>query len=719
MPLIIIGVVVFVVVAGVGVFLATSGPSDEGSGSTTAGSGGPGGPGGPDGPPGTGGDSSIDPSKWTYFGVRVGDLESKKHGVSGKVYAATAEVICLVDFNYDGAGSSAVFMVGATDDPDENGEVLRDLTLRLQRQEAENLRKYTSERVILKPSKPIKEYKYFSVYSKEEKTIYGVVKIENFNPPAKMDLGEFKKPSHDVKSERNTLLDSKRIQIKGFNIDGQAPATFFSVGTGKILKKNAIKIDEEELRELHGVDFELSLPEGKTWDQYNWFSAYCYNAEADLGHLELPSADAMTVPVYINDSSSQRRRAVHRRALLGNLSLKAESAHSVVDMHAAAALAVPGSFSDSSRRRKAVKRRARVGNLSFKAESGSPKLLACTFGDLGVKRSMVPSDGLCDVVFYTDVEYDSEKNTIASKDGGPAFSMLKSAARKYTKTTFGTSMSTGSIADAVQDKLSQLTASMDLLFCARFIHFGMLNVANIENYDTLKGADLRYLKVVADFLKKKLTHRQHHSALGISLRDGSKGGAILEAVKQAPHDFPGLTMIVLKLHTEDLTSSGGYWPVAPNPDGVDLSEHNTLSLASIKDEVKKHLLDIARHGRYAMLSFAMYARTYRMKASWSEGSVREVSESTHNMDYAAVCKMKAEKDSSDAGTMYAADLHKKFLALFDTPATCKAKTKARLRVMPKNFTGVVVYNVEMDDYKGSCGKGRFPLLKAIKHGLAA
>ncbi|XP_077523265.1 uncharacterized protein LOC144134178 [Amblyomma americanum] len=557
-------------------------------------------------------------------------------------------------------------MVGKTDDPDENGEVLRDLTLRpaaarrsgLQRLEAENLRKYTSERVILKPSKPIKEYKYFSVYSKEEKTIYGVVKIENFNPPAKMDLGEFKKPNHDVKSERNTLLDSKRIQIKGFNIDGQAPATFFSVGTGKILKKNAIKIElgsgcicsrvlcddvreihvtvsvRRELHELHGVDFELSLPEGKTWDQYNWFSAYCYNAEADLGHLELPSADAMTVPVYFNDSSSQRRRAVHRRALLGNLSLKAKSAHSSVDMHAAAALAVPGSFSDSSRRRKAVKRRARVGNLSFKAESGSPKLLACTFGDLGVKRSMVPSDGLCDVVFYTDVEYDSDKNAIASKDGGPAFSMLKSAARKYTKTTFGTSMSTGSIADAVQDKLSQLTASMDLLFRARFIHFGMLNIKNIENYDTLKGADLTYLK------------------------------------------------------------------------------------ASIKDEVKKHLLDIARHGRYAMLSFAMYARTYRMKASWSEGSVREVSESTHNMDYAAVCKMKAEKDSSDDGTMYAADQHKKILALFDTPATFKAKTKARLRVMPKNFTGVVVYNVEMDDYKGSCGKGRFPLLKAVKHGLA-
>ncbi|XP_077523264.1 uncharacterized protein LOC144134177 [Amblyomma americanum] len=119
-----------------------------------------------------------------------------------------------------------------------------------------------------------------------------------------------------------------------------------------------------------------------------------------------------------------------------------------------------------------------------------------------------------------------------------------------------------------------------------------------------------------------------------------------------------------------------------------------------------------------MLSFAMYARTYRMKASWSKVSVRETSETSLNMDYAAVCKMKAEKDSSDHGTMYVAD-QQKFLALFDSPSTFKAKTKARLNVMPKNFTGLAVYNVEMDDSEDACGKGRFPRLRAIKRALAA
>ncbi|XP_077523281.1 uncharacterized protein LOC144134196 [Amblyomma americanum] len=177
-------------------------------------------------------------------------------------------------------------------------------------------------------------------------------------------------------------------------------------------------------------------------------------------------------------------------------------------------------------------------------------------------------------------------------------------------------------------------------------------------------------------------------------------------------------MIVVKLHTENVDNGGDHWPVAPNPDGVDLTDHNALSLASIIDEVKKQLLDVARHGRYAMLSFAMYARMYRMKASWSKVSVRETSETSLNMDYAAVCKMKAEKDSSDHGTMYVAD-QQKFLALFDSPSTFKAKTKARLNVMPKNFTGLAVYNGEMDDSEDACGKGRFPRLRAIKRALAA
>ncbi|KAK8770734.1 hypothetical protein V5799_012801 [Amblyomma americanum] len=264
------------------------------------------------------------------------------------------------------------------------------------------------------------------------------------------------------------------------------------------------------------------------------------------------------------------------------------------------------------------------------------KVLACTFGESGVTSATVPADGMCDIMFYTDVQYDCDKDIIVPSDGGPAFSVFKSAASKYTKTTFGASMATGSITDVVKEKEFELASSLDELFSARLVHFGMLNVDNAEDYDDLKGADLQYLK------------------------------------------------------------------------------------ALIKDDLRNELTDIARRGRYALLSFAMYARSYHMKATWNEASAREMSESTLNMDYAAeMCKMKTVKDVTEEETVYAADEHKKFLALFDTAVTFKTKTQARLRVMPNVYTGLAVYNIEMDDSKDTCGKGKFARLKSIKAALGA
>ncbi|KAH8028409.1 hypothetical protein HPB51_016522 [Rhipicephalus microplus] len=272
---------------------------------------------------------------------------------------------------------------------------------------------------------------------------------------------------------------------------------------------------------------------------------------------------------------------------------------------------------------------------------------------------------------------------------------------------------------ASRNKKSELMAAMQDLFASKLTHFGMLNVENIEDYDKLKDADLQYIKVADEFLQKKPSSLTRHRALGFSLRDGSKGPKILDAAKQVSSDFPELTMVIIKLHTENYGPEGDHWPLAPNPDDVDLSEHNALSLAAIKEDLEEPLKEISKQGKYVMLSFAMFARTYRMKKTWSGAAAREMSESSLNMDYSSVCKMKTEKDSEDTGTLYATDEHKKFLALFDSENTFRTKTNNRLSVMPRKFTGLAVYNVEMDDHKGACGKGKFVRLKAIKAALAA
>lgn len=146
-----------------------------------------------------------------------------------------------------------------------------------------------------------------------------------------------------------------------------------------------------------------------------------------------------------------------------------------------------------------------MGIRGTKGKKSKPKLLACTFGESGVTRAMVPADGMCDVVAYTEVQYDSHKDTIVPRDAGPSFTVLKCAASKYTKTTFDTSMSTGSIGDAEEVKGAQLTASLDELYSVRLIHLGMLNVGNVETYDDLKDADFQYLNaLIKDDLRNEL-----------------------------------------------------------------------------------------------------------------------------------------------------------------------------------------------------------------------
>lgn len=41
-----------------------------------------------------------------YYGKLIGDLMTKSHQVSGKVYAASEMAFYLVDFTYDGQGTS-------------------------------------------------------------------------------------------------------------------------------------------------------------------------------------------------------------------------------------------------------------------------------------------------------------------------------------------------------------------------------------------------------------------------------------------------------------------------------------------------------------------------------------------------------------------------------------------------------------------------------------
>lgn len=616
-----------------------------------------------------------------YHGAYLGEFQKVIH-ISGNVYVANDHTFHVMQFTYDGSGPETLFTVTDKDEPGEHGTKLPD-----EKGSYNALRIYQNEDIMIKvpDGKKIKDYKLFYVYCFGNTVSFGHVVIPtDLKVPEEMTLEKAAFVTDDeanVNIASATLVDTKTMKISGLLVTADAGDIVISAGESAVPANDdkAIRIKADPIGAHASDDLTIELPKGNWVDNVKW-----------VGFFQKDPTDATKFKKI-----------------------------AVITLPDPKTMNIPMNMPASARRRRAMKKRRTAGMSAVKAAPSKPRLLVCSYGESGVVKTMVPTDGLCDVIFYTDVTYDGDAEAIVPRDGGPAFDVLKSAARKYKKTSFGTSMATGAIADAVKEKKSELMAAMGDLFSAKMVHLGMLNVENVEDYDKLKDADLQYIKVADEFLQGKSSSLTCHRALGVSLRDGSKGPKILDVAKQASSDFPELTMVIIKLHTENYGPAGDHWPLAPNPDDVDLSEHNALSFAAIKDDLEEQLQTISKQGKYALLSFAMFARTYRMKETWSGAAAREMSESSLNMDYSSVCKMKTEKDKEDTGTLYATDEHKKFLALFDSASTFTTKTNNRLSVMPKNFTGLAVYNVEMDDHKGTCGKGKFVRLKAIQAALAA
>ncbi|KAL1425900.1 hypothetical protein MTO96_018736 [Rhipicephalus appendiculatus] len=614
--LIVGGLVALLAVGGAGLFLALSGKSTAATttgpkGDNTGGNGNTGG--------------KTDPNKTVpitppdgYHGVPLGAFQDAVHDVEGYVYVADENTLHLMEFSFDGDAPSTFFFASKTSARDDKGVKLKD-----EKGNDKELGKYTKQDIMitLNDGDKVEEFQFFYVFCASAQAVFGWVPMNATTVPKQMKLEEsdVESPDNMVGITSVTLVDTITMKLQGITVSPNLTEYVIKAGKSEPLEDSSAAIELTPSTIPPGqAEVELKLPDDNSWTDLKWVAFFDSTTKKVAATINLPDPKEMLIPVHHKSKAkSRRRRAKGRRT---------------------------------------------AGMSAVKAAPSKPKLLVCSYGESGVVKTMVPSDGLCDVIFYTDVTYDNDAEAIVSRDGGPAFDVLKSAAKQYTRTSFGTSMATGAIADTVKEKKSELMAAMGDIFAAKLTHFGMLNVENIEDYDKLKDADLQYITVADEFLQGKPSSLTRHRALGFSLRDGSKGPKILEAAKQVSSDFPELTM------------------------------HNALSLAAIKEDLEEPLQEISKQGKYAMLSFAMFARTYRMKHTWSGAAAREMSESSLNMDYSSVCKMKTEKDSEDTGTLYATDEHKKFLALFDSENTFRTKTNNRLNVMPQKFTGLAVYN---------------------------
>lgn len=348
------------------------------------------------------------------------------------------------------------------------------------------------------------------------------------------------------------------------------------------------------------------------------------------------------------------------------------------------------------------------------------KQLVCTIGPTGVLSTMVPPDGTCDYIFYTEVFFNDAEKKILPLMGSIAFDVLKAKAATYKTTTFGTSMVTSSITNFIGKMDKDVKAAMAQLLADKFMHSGCLLVEDFEKYSA-HGDTLKFLGLAAAFAGEQKDPSQVQVALGVGALDSASASELMKNAKQATVDVPGITLIILKVHVDKVGSAAELYPTGPNPEKALDAKYKILTLGNIEKDLKANLEAISSDGtRVAMLSFAMYARAYRMPTGWSDAADRaKVAENGIAMDYARMCNATMEAETmSDMMAKYVANTTQRFLGVFDDVASFTQKTTKRLEKMPTNNTGFGIYHVEMDDFDGTCGD-KFARLMAIKKTLTS
>ncbi|XP_049526528.1 uncharacterized protein LOC125946714 [Dermacentor silvarum] len=201
--------------------------------------------------------------------------------------------------------------------------------------------------------------------------------------------------------------------------------------------------------------------------------------------------------------------------------------------------------------------------------------------------------------------------------------------------------------------------------------------------------------------------------------NASDGTSLVNAAKSASTDFPEITMLILKVHTEKASDKDKLYTMAPNPDNAAVSQYGMITLNDIKGHLSS-LADISEQGRYVMLSVGMFARAYRI----TTGQLG-IAESSVVFDYPSachcppgICELRTG-DPYDSMDVTVEVWDQKMLVFFDSAKQMVTRAKSRLDALPKNYSGIAAYNVEMDDFDGSCdGAKKFERLGVIREQIA-
>uniref|UniRef100_A0A224Y2V0 Chitin-binding protein n=1 Tax=Rhipicephalus zambeziensis TaxID=60191 RepID=A0A224Y2V0_9ACAR len=235
-----------------------------------------------------------------YYGPSIGAITAGKHDLKGNFFAATETSIIITDLQYDGKGPGAHFWAGTTGaDLTKAGEELPD-----EHGSKNVLKKYSGVTVHLMLPKKITDYKSFGVYCTVADADFGhVVVPANFMLPKEQSLGKLTAKKGKADADDVTLMDSSTMMLKQFEYDASCKgSSFFMAAATKTapadqMTKLLYNGKTDKLAQMAKTDVKLSLPTGKNWNDFTWFSVYCVDTKESHADLDIDKTKAESVPL--------------------------------------------------------------------------------------------------------------------------------------------------------------------------------------------------------------------------------------------------------------------------------------------------------------------------------------------------------------------------------------------------------------------------------------
>ncbi|XP_077524132.1 protein Skeletor, isoforms B/C-like [Amblyomma americanum] len=239
-------------------------------------------------------------SAGAYYGKFIGPIKSYAHNFSGNVYAATESSVVVTDLNYDGGGPEAYFKAGRNPELDYNGDRLPD-----ENGSFNVVKPYRKATVHIRLPQKITAYRCVGMFCEKFAADFGNVKIpSDFVLPKEQSLGKLSAKHRSTMATEVVLRDSAIMLLKGFQHDAHCPsASFVAAPTVQPKKEDLTHLIYDgfkrgKLGSLEKTDVTIQLPKGHHWNEFKWFSVYCYDSMESYADITIDKTVAESLPLH-------------------------------------------------------------------------------------------------------------------------------------------------------------------------------------------------------------------------------------------------------------------------------------------------------------------------------------------------------------------------------------------------------------------------------------